>query len=104
MNINPDEVIAWLIVGALAGSLAGMIVKHRRAGFGRVLNLVVGLIGAVIGGLLFKAVHLNLGIVGSIVITSEEVVEAFLGALIFLAVVWIVRKMRSARSTTIIHK
>jgi uncharacterized membrane protein YeaQ/YmgE (transglycosylase-associated protein family) len=103
MKINPDEVIAWLIVGALAGSLAGVIVKRQRAGFGHVLNLAVGLIGAVIGGLVFKVVHLNLGIVGSIMITSEEVVEAFIGALIFLAAVWFVRKMRAARNTTIHH-
>lgn len=30
MKLNPDEVITWLIVGALAGSLAGMIVKGHR--------------------------------------------------------------------------
>jgi uncharacterized membrane protein YeaQ/YmgE (transglycosylase-associated protein family) len=103
MKINPDEVIAWLIVGALAGSLAGMIVKRHRAGFGRILNLAVGLIGAVIGGVVFKMLHINLGVVGSITITSEEVVEAFLGALLFLAVVWFVRKMRTTKNTTISH-
>jgi uncharacterized membrane protein YeaQ/YmgE (transglycosylase-associated protein family) len=103
MNISPDEVIAWLIVGALAGSLAGMIVTRHRAGFGRILNLVVGLIGAVIGGVLFKVLHLNLGVIGSITITSEEVVEAFIGALIFLTLVWFVRKMRSTKNTTIAH-
>jgi uncharacterized membrane protein YeaQ/YmgE (transglycosylase-associated protein family) len=103
MHINPDEVIAWLIVGALAGSLAGMVVKRHRAGFGRILNLAVGLVGAVIGGMLFKVLHVKLGIVGSIIITSEEVVEAFIGALIFLALVWFVRKMRSTKNTTIGH-
>jgi uncharacterized membrane protein YeaQ/YmgE (transglycosylase-associated protein family) len=103
MNIKPDEVIAWIIVGALAGSLAGMIVKRQRAGFGHVVNLAVGLIGAVIGGIVFKVLHLNLGIVGSITITSEEVVEAFLGALIFLAAIWLVRKTRATRNTTISH-
>jgi uncharacterized membrane protein YeaQ/YmgE (transglycosylase-associated protein family) len=103
MNIKPDEVIAWLIVGALAGSLAGLIVKHRRAGFGRLINLAVGLIGALIGGVVFKIFHLNLGAVGSVTITSEEVVEAFIGALIFLAAVWFVRKMRSTKNTTIGH-
>jgi len=103
MNISPDEVIAWLIVGALAGSLAGMIVTRHRAGFGRILNLAVGLIGAVIGGVLFKVLHLNLGVIGSITITSEEVVEAFIGALIFLTVVWFVRKIRATKNTTIAH-
>jgi uncharacterized membrane protein YeaQ/YmgE (transglycosylase-associated protein family) len=104
MKFNLDEVIAWLIVGALAGSLAGMIVTRHRAGFGRIINLAVGLIGAVIGGVLFKLFHLDLGVVGSITITSEEVVESFIGALIFLAIVWFVRKMRATKNTTIIHK
>jgi uncharacterized membrane protein YeaQ/YmgE (transglycosylase-associated protein family) len=104
MKFNLDEVIAWLIVGALAGSLAGMIVKRHRAGFGRIINLAVGLIGAVIGGVLFKLFHLSLGVVGSITITSEEVVESFIGALIFLAIVWFVRKMRSTKNTTISHQ
>lgn len=103
MKINADEVIAWLIVGALAGFLAGLVVKRQRAGFGHILNLAVGLIGAVIGGVLFKVLHINLGIVGSITITSEEIVEAFIGALIFLATVWFVRKMRATKSTTIGH-
>jgi uncharacterized membrane protein YeaQ/YmgE (transglycosylase-associated protein family) len=104
MKFNLDEVIAWLIVGALAGSLAGMIVTRHRAGFGRIINLAVGLIGAVIGGVLFKLFHLSLGVVGAITITSEEVVESFIGALIFLTIVWFVRKMRATRNTTIIHK
>ena len=101
MKINPDEVITWLIVGALAGSLAGMVVKGHRAGFGRVLNLAIGLIGALIGGFLFKILHIDLGIVGAITVTSEEVVVSFIGALLFLAIVWFIRKLRSAKNTTI---
>jgi uncharacterized membrane protein YeaQ/YmgE (transglycosylase-associated protein family) len=101
MQINPDEVITWLIVGALAGSLAGMLVKGHRTGFGRLLNLAIGLIGALIGGVLFKMVHIDLGLAGAITITSEEVVEAFIGSLIFLVVVWFIRKLRAAKSTTI---
>ena len=101
MKFNPDEVITWLIVGALAGSLAGMVVKGHKAGFGRLLNLAIGLIGALIGGALFKVLHIDLGIVGSITVTSEEVVVSFIGALIFLAVVWFIRKLMSAKNTTI---
>jgi uncharacterized membrane protein YeaQ/YmgE (transglycosylase-associated protein family) len=101
VKINLDEVITWLIVGALAGSLAGMVVKGHRAGFGRVLNLVIGLVGALIGGFLFKLLHIDLGIVGQITITSEQVVASFIGALIFLALIWFVRKLRTAKNTTI---
>ena len=103
MKISVDEVITWLIVGALAGSLAGMLVKRHRAGFGRLLNLAIGLIGALIGGVLFKVLHIDLGIVGAITITSEQVVTAFIGALLFLAIIWLIRKLRATKSTTIAH-
>lgn len=73
MKINADEVITWLIIGALAGSLAGMVVKWRREGFGRLLNLAIGLIGALIDGLLFKILNINFGIVGGITVTSEDI-------------------------------
>ena len=43
-----ESLIAWLIVGAIAGWLAGLIVKGF--GFGLVGNIVVGIIGAVIAG------------------------------------------------------
>ncbi len=101
MKLNPDEVITWLIVGALAGSLAGMIVKGHRAGYGRLLNLSIGLVGALIGGFLFKVLHIDLGLVGAITVSSEEVVAAFVGSLIFLAVLWVIREWWSAKNTTI---
>jgi uncharacterized membrane protein YeaQ/YmgE (transglycosylase-associated protein family) len=101
MKISVDDVITWLIVGALAGFLAGMVVKGHRAGFGRWLNLGIGLVGAIIGGFLFKVLHIDLGVVGAVTVTSESVVEAFVGSLIFIAVLWFVRKLRAAKSTTI---
>jgi uncharacterized membrane protein YeaQ/YmgE (transglycosylase-associated protein family) len=97
VRINPDEVTTWLIVGALAGSFTGMLVKRSRQGFGRLLNLVIGLIGALIGGFLFKVLHINLGLVGAITITSEEVVAAFVGSLVFLILIWIIRRSWAAR-------
>lgn len=96
-KINPDEVVAWVIVGALAGSLAGMLVKRTKAGFGYVLNLGIGLVGALIGGFLFKVLHINLGLVGAVTITSEEVVAGFVGSLVFLGVVWAIRKWWASR-------
>jgi len=101
MKFSLDELITWLIVGALAGSLAGMIVKGHRAGFGRLLNLGIGLVGALIGGFLFKVLHIDLGVVGAITVSSEEVVAAFVGSLIFLVVLWFIRDLRSAKNTTI---
>jgi uncharacterized membrane protein YeaQ/YmgE (transglycosylase-associated protein family) len=97
MNISVDQVAAWLIVGALAGSLAGILVTGKKEGFGRVLNLTVGLAGALIGGLLFKLLKVNLGILGGVTISLEEVIEGFLGALVLLGVIWIVKKRMAAK-------
>jgi uncharacterized membrane protein YeaQ/YmgE (transglycosylase-associated protein family) len=44
-----SQVIVWLIVGVIGGSLAGLIAKWRRKGFGLTQNLGLGLVGAVIG-------------------------------------------------------
>jgi uncharacterized membrane protein YeaQ/YmgE (transglycosylase-associated protein family) len=88
MNITVDEVITWLIVGALAGSLTGMLVKRRKAGFGHLVNLGIGLAGALIGGFLFKVLKINLGLLGQITVTSQQVVAGVVGSLIFLAILW----------------
>lgn len=49
--------IAWIIIGALAGWITGKIMKG--SGFGFIMDMVVGLIGALIGG--FLSSHLGLG-------------------------------------------
>ena len=97
MKITVDEVVAWLIVGAVAGSIAGMLVKGRRKGFGHLLNLAIGLVGALIGGFLFKVLHINLGLLGAVTITSEEVVAGVCGSLVFLAAIWGTRKALARR-------
>ena len=43
-----------------------MLVKRRKEGFGRLWNLVIGLIGALIGGLLFKVLGINLGLLAEV--------------------------------------
>jgi len=65
MHFTLDEIGTWLIVGALAGSLAGVLVKRRKEGFGGLTNLGIGLVGALLGGALFSPHRLKnlLGIV-----------------------------------------
>ena len=43
-------IIAWLVIGAIAGWLAGQVVKG--GGFGLLVDIIVGIVGAVIGGFL----------------------------------------------------
>ena len=52
--LEPGGIIAWLIVGLVAGFLAGKVMKG--SGYGIVGDIIVGLIGAFLGGLLFGSV------------------------------------------------
>jgi uncharacterized membrane protein YeaQ/YmgE (transglycosylase-associated protein family) len=71
--------IVWLVIGAIAGWLAGVLVKG--GGFGLVVDIVVGIVGAVIGGWLAGLLGIGFsGILGSIVI-------ALIGAVILLLVI-----------------
>lgn len=63
--MNIDSVIMVLIIGALAGWLAGKITKGK--GFGIAINIVVGIVGAVIGGFLFSLLGVSPdGFIGSL--------------------------------------
>jgi len=77
--------ILWLAVGAVAGWIAGELMRGH--GFGLVGNIVVGIIGAVIGGFLFTApgVGVNLGIIGSLI-------TATLGAIVLLFIIGLFRR------------
>ena len=80
------SIIAWIIIGALAGWLAGLVV--RGGGFGLLGDIVVGIVGAFIAGWLFPRLHIALatGILGAIV-------DAAIGAIVLLLVVRLVRRV-----------
>ena len=94
MNISIVQVVVWLIVGTLAGNFTGMLIKGRREGFGRVNNIAIGLVGALIGGSLFNLLRIDLGL-GELAIRFQDLVAAFLGSLVFLIAVWLARRHRS---------
>ena len=80
-----EGLIIWLIVGAIAGWLAGLIVKGY--GFGLIGNIVVGIIGAFIAGWLLP----KLGIViGTGIVAS--IINAMIGAVILLVIIGLVRR------------
>ena len=71
--------IGWIIIGAIAGALAGMIM--RGGGFGLLGDIIVGIIGAIIGGVILGLfVNTTVGVWGSFV-------TAFIGACILIAIV-----------------
>ena len=83
-------IIAWIIIGALAGWITGKIMKG--SGYGFIMDMVVGLIGALIGG--FISAHLGLGGVGEhgLIISIGSAVS---GAVILT---WIFRLVSGKRS------
>ena len=71
--------IGWIIIGAIAGALAGMVM--RGGGFGLLGDIIVGIIGAIIGGVILGLfVNTTVGVWGSFV-------TAFIGACILIAIV-----------------
>ena len=89
--MSTDQIIVYLIIGALAGSLAGMLVRRDKKGYGPLLNIVIGLIGAFIGGFLFDVLEIEVGL-GEIAITAEDLLAAFVGSLILLVLVSYLRR------------
>ena len=75
-----ENIIFWLVVGLIAGALAKMVVPGEGPG-GTIGDIIIGLVGAVIGGWLFEAVigHSYGGWIGSTFV-------AFIGAVVLLAI------------------
>ena len=85
MAMDPQSLIVLLIVGAIAGWLAGVIVSGY--GFGLIGNIVVGVVGAFIGNWLFPMLGFGFdGILGL-------VISATLGAVILLVVIGLIRRV-----------
>ena len=53
-----DQFIVWVVVGLLGGSLAALVTTRDRKGYGLLRNLGVGLVGALVGGFLFRLLGL----------------------------------------------
>ena len=90
-DIRLDDIIVWVIVGLIAGTLIGAVVKRSKKGFGLSSNLGIGLVGALIGGFLFRLFGLDLGL-GGISISLEDIVAAFVGSIVFLIILRLARK------------
>ncbi len=74
--------LAWIIVGLIAGWLAGMVMKG--GGYGIVGDIIIGIIGALLGGFLAATVFGIQDAVSGLNVTS--VVVAFIGAVILVAI------------------
>lgn len=77
--LHPGDLIAWLLVGLIAGYLANVLVRGRGAGC--IGNIVIGLIGSVIGAILASALD-----IGTQLHFCGTIFVSFVGAAILLAV------------------
>ena len=82
--MDPVAIIILLAIGAVAGWLAGLI--YTGAGFGLVGNIVVGILGAIVAGLLLPGILPIGGIPG-------QIVSATIGAIILLFLVGVFRRI-----------
>ena len=83
--IGIDSIIVWLIVGAIAGWLAGLIVKG--GGFGLLGNIVIGIIGAVVAGWLLPQLGIGLG-TGIV----AAIINSAIGGVIVLVIISLIRR------------
>lgn len=88
-----DQLIVWIVVGLIGGSLASRVITWDREGFGHLRNLGLGLAGALIGGLLFRLFGW-LPNLDKIAVSLRDIVAAVVGALILLAALWLWRRLR----------
>ena len=74
----PQSVIAWIIIGLIAGWLAGTISRGR--GFGCIADIILGMVGAILGGWIFMKLNIHGG--GML----YSIAAATVGAVILVAV------------------
>lgn len=78
-------ILAWLVVGLIAGWLAGRVMKG--GGYGVIVDIILGILGGVLGGWIFGALGIwhGGGMIGSIIV-------AFIGAVILVAITRLLKK------------
>ncbi len=82
-------ILSWIVVGAIAGWLAGLVIKGH--GFGLLGDIIVGIIGGIVGGWLAGVVfHIPAAVTG---INLTSIVVAFVGAVVVQLIVRLIRRV-----------
>jgi len=86
--MEAQSIIVMVLIGAIAGWLAGLIMKGSGMGF--IINVVVGIVGAFIGSYLFGLIGFSVGsgLVGAIITSTA-------GAVVLLFIIGVLRKITS---------
>jgi len=84
-TVDAQSLIIWLIVGGVAGWLAGMVVKG--GGYGLIGDIIVGIVGGLIAGWLLPQIGIAIG--GGII---GAIINAFIGAVILLLILRLIKR------------
>lgn len=94
INLDLDSILVWALIGLVAGFLASHVALG--SGLGLIGDIVVGLIGALIGGVILAGIfHFSIGIAGHPIIS--QMIMAFIGAALLLLIVRIFGGRRGYR-------
>jgi len=85
MPTEPNALIVLVLVGLVAGWLAGLVVQG--GGFGIVGNIIIGIIGAFIGFWLFRTLGIHIGVSG----IAGDIIVAAIGAIVLLFILGLIR-------------
>ena len=86
--MDPVNILVWIIVGAIAGWLASLVMRTNRSQ-GLLEDIIVGIVGGILGGFLLNA----LGVGGEVTgLNVTSILVAFVGAVILLFLLRAVRR------------
>ncbi len=80
------NILAWLVLGAIAGYIAGFLVKGDE-GLGVIGHIVLGIVGAFVGGFIFQALGIGNPRAGGDNINLMSIIAAVIGAVIVTLIV-----------------
>lgn len=84
-----ESILVWILLGAIAGWLAGLIVKGRGLGTGG--NIIVGIVGSFVGGWIGKELGISGTVTGGLSLAS--IGTAVLGAAVLLFIIGLIKKI-----------
>jgi uncharacterized membrane protein YeaQ/YmgE (transglycosylase-associated protein family) len=87
------NIITWIVVGLIGGTLAAVVTTRSKAGYGLLTNLALGCAGAIVGGALFEFFRI-LPDLDKISVSVRDILAAFVGSVIVLVAVWAYRRGR----------
>jgi uncharacterized membrane protein YeaQ/YmgE (transglycosylase-associated protein family) len=88
-------IIAWIVLGAIAGWIASRLVPGDE-GLGAIGYIVLGIVGALVGGFLANTLGFGSGREGGDVVNLQSVIVAIIGAVVVVVVVGMFRGRRTA--------